>query len=67
MYVQGVSTRDVSKIIEDMCGFGVSSSAVSKAAAELDASLSKWRDRELTPILHEYSPSIRYNSVTAQY
>jgi transposase-like protein len=36
MYVQGVSTRKVAAITEQMCGFQVSSSQVSKATAELD-------------------------------
>ena len=36
MYVQGVSTRKVSSIIEGMCGFEITSAQVSRAAAELD-------------------------------
>ncbi len=32
MYVQGVSTRKVSKITEELCGFEVSSSEVSRAS-----------------------------------
>ena len=36
MYVQGVSTRKVSAIIEGLCGFQVSSSEVSRAAKLLD-------------------------------
>ena len=47
MYVQGVSTRKVSKIIEEMCGFSVSSTQVSRAAKALDEELEKWRNREL--------------------
>jgi putative transposase len=39
MYVQGVSTRKVAAITEQMCGFSVSSSQVSKATAELDEQL----------------------------
>jgi putative transposase len=62
MYVQGVSTRDVSKIIEDMCGFEVSSSTVRKAAAQLDDSLSKWRDRELGKYPYIYLDA-RYEKV----
>ena len=45
MYVQGVSTRKVSKIVERMCGFEVSSEQVSRATAEMDAVLDKWRKR----------------------
>ena len=36
MYVQGVSTRKVKAIVEQLCGSGVSSSTVSRAAASLD-------------------------------
>jgi transposase-like protein len=36
MYVGGVSTRKVSKIIESMCGTSVSSAMVSNAAKKLD-------------------------------
>lgn len=47
MYVQGVSTRRVKKIVEELCGMDVSSTQVSRAAAELDELLSAWRDRAL--------------------
>lgn len=47
MYVQGVSTRRVKKIVEELCGMEVSSSQVSRAAAELDELLSAWRTRDL--------------------
>jgi len=47
MYVQGVSTRKVAAITEKLCGLDVTSSQVSRAAAELDASLSEWRNRPL--------------------
>lgn len=47
MYVQGVSTRKVAAITEQLCGFEVSSTQVSRAAAELDAVLSARRERPL--------------------
>lgn len=47
MYVQGVSTRKVSAIIEELCGFQVSSSEVSRAAKLLDDELTQWRCRPL--------------------
>jgi transposase-like protein len=47
MYVQGVSTRKVAAITEQLCGFEVSSTQVSRAAAELDAVLAAWRSRPL--------------------
>ena len=47
MYVQGVSTRRVKRIVEELCGMNVSSTQVSRAAAELDELLEVWRTREL--------------------
>jgi putative transposase len=47
MYVQGVSTRNVTAILEQMCACEVSSTDVSRASALLDAELSKWRERPL--------------------
>lgn len=47
MYVQGVSTRKVAAITEELCGFEVSSSQVSRAAALLDEELAAWRNRPL--------------------
>jgi len=48
MYVQGVSTRKVAAITEQLCGLNITSSQVSRAAAELDALLQEWRTRPLT-------------------
>ncbi len=47
MYVQGVSTRRVKRIVEELCGMEVSSTQVSRAAAELDELLEAWRTRQL--------------------
>jgi transposase-like protein len=47
MYVQGVSTRKVSAIVETLCGVSVSSTQVSQCAARLDAHLQDWRERPL--------------------
>ena len=47
MYVQGVSTRKVKAITEQLCGVSISSSAVSQAASQLDVELEKWRERPL--------------------
>jgi putative transposase len=48
MYVQGVSTRKVTAIVEKLCGTSVSSAQVSRAAAELDQVLEGWRNRALS-------------------
>ena len=47
MYVQGVSTRKVSKIIERLCGLEITSSQVSKASLCLDEAVQAFRDRKL--------------------
>jgi putative transposase len=47
MYLQGVSTRKVSAIIEQLCGSTVSSTQVSRAAQLLDETLQQWRERPL--------------------
>jgi putative transposase len=47
MYVQGVSTRKVKAITEQLCGFEVSSSQVSRATAALDEHFKQWRERPL--------------------
>ena len=50
MDVQGVSTRKVAAITEQLCGTEISSAQVSRAAAALDAELTTWRDRPLGEI-----------------
>ncbi len=48
MYVQGVSTRKVASITEQLCGTAVTSTQVSRAAAQLDEVLTAWRERPLS-------------------
>jgi transposase-like protein len=50
MYVQGVSTRKVAAITQELCGLDVSSTQVSRAAALLDEELAAWRNRPLGEI-----------------
>ena len=52
MYVQGVSTRKVSAIVEQLCGSAVSSTTVSRAAAQLDETLEAWRNRPLGEMIY---------------
>lgn len=47
MYIQGVSTRKVAAITEQLCGFEVSSTQVSQAMAQLDGQMKAWRERPL--------------------
>ena len=53
MYVQGVSTRKVAAVMQELCGTEVSSAQVSRASQLLDEELAKWRERPLgeTPYL----------------
>ena len=48
MYVQGVSTRRVTAITEQLCGVELSSMQVSRAAGQLDEALETWRNRPLS-------------------
>jgi transposase-like protein len=59
MYVEGVSTRRVTRIMEDLCGFEVSSGQVSNLNKQLDAEFEKWRNRPL--------PQIAYMTLDATY
>lgn len=47
MYVNGVSTRKVAKVAQELCGTDVSSTQVSRAAQLLDEELEAWRERAL--------------------
>jgi len=47
MYVQGVSTRKVTAVLEQLCGTSVSATQVSKASALLDETLEAWRQRPM--------------------
>jgi transposase-like protein len=62
MYVQGVSTRRVAAIVEKLCGAEISSTTVSRAAAELDGVLESWRNRPLGCFSYVYLDA-RYESV----
>jgi transposase-like protein len=54
MYFQGVSTRNVQNVLQEMCGLDVSSMTVSRVAAELDEKLSAFRVRRLDHTAWEY-------------
>ena len=62
MYVQGVSTRRVKRIVEQLCGTTISSTQVSRAAAQLDETLEAWRNRPLDVIRYLYLDA-RYEKV----
>ena len=47
MYVHGVSTRKVNRIVQELCGVEISKSQVSDLTSELDTNLDLWRQRRL--------------------
>jgi transposase-like protein len=50
MYVQGVSTRKVTEVMQKLCGLDVSSTQVSRATQLLDEELNAWRQRPIGEI-----------------
>ena len=48
MYISGVSTRKVSKVVEELCGKKVSKSFISDLTKELDPIVKAWQNRSLT-------------------
>ena len=50
MYVQGVSTRKVTEVMQQLCGLDVSSTHVSRATQLLDEELTAWRQRPIGEI-----------------
>lgn len=54
MYFQGVSTRRVQAVLEEMCGTDISSMTVSRVASELDEKLSTFRERSLSGHVYPY-------------
>ena len=60
--VQGVSTRRVKEITEQLCGFEISAEKVSRATAGLDAVLQERRERPLGEIRYLYLDA-RYEKV----
>lgn len=62
MYVEGVSTRKVARITEELCGFEVSSTEVSRCTALLDEELTAWRERELGAYPYVYLDA-RYEKI----
>ena len=59
LYVQGVSTRRVTKVMEELCGFEVSSGQVSNLNKQLDDEFEKWCTWAL--------PEIQYMLLDATY
>ena len=55
MYVEGVSTRKVKEITEELCGISFfSKSLISSLAGSLDSELEAWRNRRLEARAYPY-------------
>ena len=54
MYVEGVSTRKVKEVTEELCGTSFSKSMVSSLASSLDSELQAWRMRRLEAKAYPY-------------
>lgn len=58
MYFQGISTRKVKAVMEELCGFEITSTQVSNCAKQLDGELKAWRDRQLGSYRYVYLDAI---------
>lgn len=63
MYVQGVSTRKVAAITEELCGHEFSASSISAITARLDAQLEEFSRRGLTEAFPYVLVDARYERV----
>jgi putative transposase len=54
MYLQGISTRKVTKVVEELCGTSVSASEISLLTKKLDTELAAWRSRPLDGQAYPY-------------
>ena len=63
MYIHGVATREVTAILEKMCGLEVSAMQVSRATEMLDAEFKKWREQPLPEPIKYLLLDARYEKV----
>lgn len=63
MYVQGVSTRKVTHIVQELCGVEISKSQVSALAGDLDKGLNHWRHRRIEKLYPYLVVDARYEKV----
>ena len=54
MVINGVSTRKVTRIVEELCGKSVSKSLVSNLTKSLDPIVNEWRNRPLNTLYYPY-------------
>lgn len=63
MYIQGVSTRKVKKITDELCGLEISRSQVSALAKGLDEEITIWRNRPIEKKFPYLVVDARYEKV----
>lgn len=63
MYLQGVSTRRVTKVMGELCGFDVTSTEVSRATAALDEMFEAWRSRPIDDEISHVLTDAKYEKV----
>ena len=63
MYVQGVSTRKVKSVTEELCGHSFSASAISAVVKQLDGELTAFAERSLTEAYPYLVLDARYERV----
>jgi len=67
MYFQGVSTRQVQEVLQEMCGGEISATTVSRVASELDEKLGEFRSRRLDATEYVYlQVDARYEKVRVE-
>jgi len=66
MYIQGVSTRKIGKVVETLCGTSVSRSMVSSLAKNLDENIIKWRNRKLAKEYPYLVVDARYEDIRGE-
>lgn len=66
MYIQGVSTRKIGKVVETLCGTSVSRSMVSSLAKNLDENITKWRNRKLAKEYPYLVVDARYEDIRGE-
>ncbi len=66
MYLNGVSTRKVSNIVEELCGHSISRSHVSQLTVDLDKKLNLWRKRKFNKEYPYLVVDARYERIRTQ-
>lgn len=67
MVVNGVSTRKVSKVMEELCGTSISKSAVSEACRKLDKEVEAFRNRPIEKAYPFLTVDATYFKVREEY